>query len=741
VGDPYRDGSESVQPSEARVREALRTWARSVPGGPRRLDEQITGIDMHDEVVVRVATEIVRRDLVERRAAAHARAQGSGEIVHPAVIDPFSTSLDALRTRTQHSAPCTNCGGSGLAGCPGCNATGRAACSSCGGTGRTYEKSKRGAKCKVCRETGQVQCPTCSGTAKVACRGCGGSGQHLVWWEYEESVRTVASFLSDSPILLAHRHLCDHRFLSQRDLESFSPFVTVQHAGPIPEDALDREDVAALARTAPAIDPRLERVRAQQFLRFGVVGRYARYEMCGMTGTVALSGATLLGASTPDALRPIHRRLIVLAAATVILLVLASSWHASFSGPTAYFATSNQRITAVLVVGVAAALAAAAGALRRLRPGFGWWPSNRFERVTAVVFVAAFALAPLIAFVARPTTEKARTAIAAGDLDRAAVVVEALRATRSSAEVTEVSDALTIAEAERLSGNARIAKLDEAAAHSGPHADQARDRGRRARVETVQAALAARQPAEALASLDRWSSELAAAPEAPELRAQAYDQKVASCTDAACSFLAARSADAAHTSPARVDALGTARQQVLAALDPKEASDADPLKRVRTLRRAATLGSLVLAATPDAQLSEKATAAGTALEVELAKVLLLGAPVALVDEVLTRPNAGSPLTGWRELEGVAVYPADVGGRCTGLYVVGAAAGSRSLTGKEPGLRRLLAQATGRSTVAIHPRPRSAKEQEGSRWTEGSTQVLARWNGEALMELRIGDAAP
>ena len=100
---------------------------------------------------------------------------------------------------------------------------------------------------------------------------------------------------------------------------------------------------------------------------------------------------------------------------------------------------------------------------------------------------------------------------------------------------------------------------------------------------------------------------------------------------------------------------------------------------------------------------------------------LLGAPVALVDEVLARPKAGSPLTGWRELEGVAVYLADIGGRCTGLYAVGAAAGSRSLTGKEPGLRRLLAQATGRPTAAIQPRPRSAKEQDVSTWTEGSTQ--------------------
>jgi hypothetical protein len=53
----------------------------------------------------------------------------------------------------------------------------------------------------------------------------------------------------------------------------------------------------------------------------------------------------------------------------------------------------------------------------------------------------------------------------------------------------------------------------------------------------------------------------------------------------------------------------------------------------------------------------------------------------------------------------------------------------------------LAQATGRPSATIHARPKSQKEHETSRWTEGTTQVLARWSGEALMELRVGEAAP
>ncbi len=80
-----------------------------------------------------------------------------------------------------------------------------------------------------------------------------------------------------------------------------------------------------------------------------------------------------------------------------------------------------------------------------------------------------------------------------------------------------MSDELTIAAADRLSGDERITKLDESADHPGPLAEEARARAQKARVEVVQAALAAKQPAEALTRLDRWSTELAKASEAPEL--------------------------------------------------------------------------------------------------------------------------------------------------------------------------------------------------------------------------------
>jgi hypothetical protein len=575
----------------------------------------------------------------------------------------------------------------------------------------------------------------------VTCGACDGGGEQVVWFEYAESRRTVVAFDQDSPTLLAHRHLREDRFLGPGDLERFTPFVTVQEHGPLDPASLEREDADALWRIAPQIDARLERVSAQQLLKFGVVRRDVRYEMCGTVGTLALSGANLLGASTPAALKPIRRRWLILALSAAAFAVLANGWRLLFSGPTAYFDPTNARVSVLAVVSVATALLATAGVLRRWRPRFKWWRSLRSEQAAVTALVASFIAAPVVAYLGRPTVAEARAALNAGHLDRAGVVVEAMLATRPSAEANDVADQWGLACADRLAGDARIERLDDVATHGGPRSGEARARALHARIEAVTAALAAGRADDALSRLDRWAAALQGEAEVAELRASAEDAKAAACKDATCRFVASRSAVAAHSTTLRSEALAAARQQVLAALEPREAADPDPLTRIRALRAAAAVGAAVLTSGPDPELSEKATAVTGLVEAELSKVVLLGAPAALVDEVLGRPRAGSPLSGWRGLDGVAVYVAAAAGRCTGLYVVGASNGARSLAGKEPGLRRLLSQATGRPSKGIQPRPKSAKDHATSRWAEGPTQVLARWNGDALMELRVGDATP
>ena len=253
---------------------------------------------------------------MERRRA----PAGSGHLsrtVDPSRVDQFGGSMRDLRAHTEHSAACTACGGTGLSRCPTCSGSGRVRCGACGGAGRTYLRSKRGAACKPCHETGKLPCHQCDGTTKVTCAGCDGGGAQIVWFEYAESRRTVVAFDQDSPTLVAHGHLREARFLRPGDLERFTPFVTVQEDGPLDAAGLEREDSDTLWRIAPKVDARLERVAAQQLLKFGVLRRDVRYEMCGAVGTLALSGANLVGASTPGALKPIRRRLLIVGASAV----------------------------------------------------------------------------------------------------------------------------------------------------------------------------------------------------------------------------------------------------------------------------------------------------------------------------------------------------------------------------------------------------------------------------------------
>ena len=682
-----------------------------------------------------------RRPCAECRGAADSRVQRRSPEVPVTSIDPFEASPLELRRQTEHRARCIGCQGSGAAACHVCGGGGRVMCEGCGGAGRDYSRSTRGAKCRTCKETGRVLCLTCSGIGKVACDLCHATGDQLVWWDYREIRRTVVSFREKSPILLAHHGLTEHRFLGPQDMHPFTPSITLQHAGPIPWGELPQEDEGLLASLKPPLDPRLERVTAQQYLRFGVVRRDVRYEMCGLTGTLSLSGATLLGARTSDAMGPIHLRMGALVATAAILGAVAATWHAFFAGPTAYFSRANSWTGWILFGGVIAGVVAAAGALRRLRPGFRWWPSTRIESAYAMLLIVTFVSVPLLALVARPTLAEARAAIYGGNVEYARQVVEALKATRPSPEVAALDDDLAIEIADKLSGDERVSKLDEVASLGGPRADAARERARQARIEAVRALLVARHPADALTRLDKWSNELSSAAEVPDLRAQAQELKAAQCADAACRFLALRSAEAARSSPARAQALAGARQELLAALEPKNTGAPDSLSRVRSLRAAVTIGALIREASPDAELSERVTAAASSAAAELAKVRLVGAPTPVANELLDRPKPRAALTGWPELTGVAVYVAEVAGRCSGLYVVGGTKEARSLSGKEPGLKRLLEQATGSPTAAVRSRPRSGKEHEVSTWTDGATPVLARWNGEELMELRIGVAMP
>lgn len=728
----------------ADVRAAFRTWGRSVFGAPRRLESLISAVDERDEVMTRVATRIVRRDLVQNRIPSNRRAKMNGAPVSPATIDPFNESLEDLRRRTEHGEPCIHCGGGGLAPCPGCTGSGRERCNGCGGSGqmlRHYKKSSKYVRCTVCRGSGTLGCGRCGATGSVACAGCGGGGEQLVWWSYGERVRMNVSFSSDSAILLAHPLLREERFLAPNDLGAFTLYATHDAAGPIALEHLAPGDQASCAKLTPALDARSERVQSQQLLRFGVTRRDVSYEMCGTTGKVVLSGVNLIGSTTSSAVTPIRRRLVAWGFAALALLFFALWTGSMLGGPTPYFDAINRTTSLLLFVGVTAALIPIGGLLRALRPGFRFWPIGLPERIGGGVFVSALLVAFLFAYVSRPRVEDARSAVAARDVGRAMLIVEALQATRPSAELADIVEEARLIESERLPSDARLAALDAIAAKSGARSDDARTRARALRLEEARAALERDDPRATLEMLEKWRTAISDGPDLADLRGRAFDRVLDSCGDDTCRYKAARSARDSQDTPERRTAAEKARTTLINALTIGQPPNADMLLQVRSLRALARLADNTAAlAGEDVELRERAHGTESWAAAELAKIQLIGAPADVVDEILQRKPGAPGSVGWQGLDGVAVHASIVTGQCKGLYVVGATPGSRALSGREVALEKLLAQATGRREAKIHRRATS-RTHEVTRWTEGATPVMARWNGDALMELRIGDASP
>jgi hypothetical protein len=745
------------------VREAFLRWARTVVGAPRGLDAQITEVVAHDEEIARLATTVVRRDLFQQRAAVppsvgnmvrgvvasvgRMLSRDSGvPTEQPAMdartIDPFAVSLGELRTQTEREEPCVECGGSGRVTCRSCAGSGRQRCGECGGSGqilRQYKKSSRYIQCRTCRTSGTVGCIACGRSGNVTCGSCEGRGRQLVWWAWRESGGTVVRFSADSPVLRAHPSLQEARALRPTDLRSFTVSIAVENNGLLTPQHY-REDDALRAHLAPRLDPQLERVSHQQFVKFNALRRDVSYELCGAKGTVVLVGNDLVGAPTPEAVRPIHRRSIAWAAAACILVAAGAWYYAVWSGPTAWFDTVNAWLGLLVALGTVASIVAAGGFLRTLRPGFQWWPVRPLERAALVTFAVVLVLCPLIGYLGRPRAEVARAALARGDLTQARLVVEALNATRPGRDVVALLDELELHEARGLSGDARLAKLDAVTLRNGERSREARELARRHRLDEVRAAIAARQSEAALEKLNRWAGALSSDPEAQELRASALDARRVACTDDLCRFAAARDARTVRATPTRDAAFTEARGRLLRTLTAREVSP-DPAVTARSLRAVSSLAAGASAFYEDSELVGAARDATTWVEAERARIKLVGAPTSVVDDILERSAGAGSATGWPELRGVAVYASTSAGRCEGFYVIGSAPGARALTGREPGVGRLLRQATGRPEATVRARPTSSRTDTVARWSEGGTPVVARWSGNALMELRIGNVNP
>ena len=80
---------------------AARAWAKSTFGAPLFFDQVITGVKEKEEVLTRIATQIVRREVLQERVPAPPGYQPQGQPIDPKSIDPWQIAPEQLRAATE----------------------------------------------------------------------------------------------------------------------------------------------------------------------------------------------------------------------------------------------------------------------------------------------------------------------------------------------------------------------------------------------------------------------------------------------------------------------------------------------------------------------------------------------------------------------------------------------------------------------------------------------------------------
>jgi hypothetical protein len=733
-------GKPPLHPNRS-VRDAATEWARKTFGAPGGFADLIQSVQVHDEVFHRIFTTSARRDVTEERVAANERRSQAAR-VDPNTVDPFALSTEALRAKSEHVTSCTSCGGSGSASCPGCGGDGRTNCPHCGGSGqerRYYQKSSRLVKCGVCRAAGTVACGMCDGSGNVTCRGCNGSGHQVAWLTYGERSRGYVSITPESPVYVAHGQLLEPRALEPADLQAFGTLISQEDPGPL--HLSDGMDKAFLRVQTSSLDPRLERVTYQQYLKLAIVRRDATFEMSGTRGVLILSGSNLDGSLTEDSTRPIRRRLYLWTLLGCALLAGMMTLFGWLHGSAPYFDRSNGWLLGACLATALLGSIFIGGFLRVLRPGFRLGNLHRFETWIGACAVASLVVALLVFMFSRPTAGEVQHALAMGNTAGARMTLVALHSTKGdTSEVLAADDAVTVAEARALTGDDKLQVLDKVAARKGPGAKDAADMARTERLAEMRQLLVDHRSADAVARIDRWwPSSWQGDPEVADVRARAEDQLFAGCSDAPCRYSAAALAQGAVATPDREARTSAARQTLVSELSFSEVTGERTLSRLQRLRAlAATAAKSAQISLDDRDMTTKAAALAMWANNERGKVPLIAAGEAVADELLGSVSHRDVNVDSATVDGVLAFLSMDGQKtCRGVYLVGPTRDSRTLDAAPETTSRLLSQAVGHPAAIKNP----VRGASTSRWVEGGTMVVGRWTNGALVELRIGDATP
>lgn len=735
------DDNESTVDAERsdEIRRAFGAWASQVFGAPAELADQITGCASRDEVIERVFTSVVRRDLVEERLPTNRK-----DVTRPKVdisrVDPFAQNLEQLRNQTEHVTNCVGCGGGGTTACPHCAGGGRVVCGRCSGSGQERStRSNRMIQCSACRASRTMPCPGCGARGNVPCGGCVGHGRQLAWLSVRETTRPSVMIVPDGPTTVAYPQLKEIRAMEEADLGQFSVSILSSRNAPLEETDYRGGRPTLLDRAQSQLDSQLERVSFQQYTRFAVVRRDVSFETAGTEGIVSLLGRELRGASTREALAPIQRRKMIWAAGisvwgVFLLLLVRHNWHSH-----SYFAARNSLSAALGMFAFCAVGFFLWSWLGALRPGYRFFPIGAGVKRFGAAAPAALLVIVLLSVIWVPRTSAIQAAIEAGNSSDAHRLIDAAKMAGSSHDVIEFEDQLKLMDARALDEDAQLRLIDEVAEARRGHSAEAERLARTTRMARIRS-LRDSSPKEAIAKIERWYPKFQGSDaEVAEERALAEEALGAGCGDDLCRYeRAGRARDFSRTE-ARDQKVTTARTAVMASLEFSEdlaESAIARAARLRALRMRATDIQRRLAT--DGELTSKATKVEGFASEQRASTPILAAPSELVAELLE--TSGRKDLGFTQydVDGASIFTTEVTpGTASGVYAVGSA-GHRALTGKGWNAARILKQVFGHDV----PLSRPANGTFVSKTKEAGVEIVSRWNerGE-VVELRIGGAKP
>jgi hypothetical protein len=317
---------------------------------------------------------------------------------------------------------------------------------------------------------------------------------------------------------------------------------------------------------------------------------------------------------------------------------------------------------------------------------------------------------------------------------------KAKRSHRPALSVEEADDALMLTQAEAATGEEKLRLLDTVANRKGRRALEASRAARAERVKEIRRQLEAGNATAALASLEQsfpsWEGQ--AEPEIEGLRARAHDLAFAACTDAVCRFDASAKALASFGTPEREARAEKFRNQLVESLSFAALEQETTLARLQRLGALSSLATDIIDGVSDKEMRLKARQAHDFARIERAKVPLIGNDDGVAAELLGELTPIGPKLMSIELDGIEAFLVlDAQRKCRGLYAAGKR-GARALpsSGLWPA-DRVLSQAVGREMLTKRP-----PAGDGTvRWTQDKVPIVARWNGDNLIELRIGNAAP